>query len=85
MRPKINSQSEFNFQPSTLQITNEYYAKYEAISSILNQHPEIVNAVHRDLAEALEDAVVQDRRGAKFKFTSDMGTVRLSGPRWSSA
>ena len=71
MRPKINSQSEFSFQPSTLQITNEYYAKYEAISSILNQHPEIINAVHRDLAEALEDAVVQDRRGAKFKFTSD--------------
>jgi len=71
LRPKINSQSEFNFQPSTLQITNEYYAKYEAISSILNQHPEIINAVHRDLAEALEDAAVQDRRGAKFKFTSD--------------
>ena len=71
MRPKINSQSEFSFQPSTLQITNEYYAKYEAISSILNQHPEIINAVHRDLAEALEDVVVQDRRGARFKFTSD--------------
>jgi len=71
LRPKINSQSEFSFQPSTLQITNEYYAKYEAISSILNQHPEIINAVHRDLAEALEDVVVQDRRGARFKFTSD--------------
>ena len=53
MRSKINNQSEFSFQPSTLQITNEYYAKYEAISSILDQHPEIINAVHRDLAEAL--------------------------------
>ena len=71
MRSKINNQSEFSFQPSTLQITNEYYAKYEAISLILDEHPEIINAVHRDLAEALEDAVAQDRRGAKFKFTSD--------------
>lgn len=71
MRLKINSQSEFNFQPSNLQITNDYYAKYEAISAILDQHPEIINAVHHDLAQALEDAAVQDRRGAKFKFTSD--------------
>jgi IS5 family transposase len=71
LRPKINSQSEFNFQPSNLQITNDYYAKYETISAILDQHPEIINAVHHDLAEALEDAAVQDRRGAKFKFTSD--------------
>jgi IS5 family transposase len=71
LRPKINSQSEFNFQPSNLQITNQYYAKYEAISLILNEHPEIIDAVHRDLAKALEEAAVQDRRGAKFKFTSD--------------
>lgn len=71
MRPKINNQSEFSFQPATLQITDQYYAKYEAVSAILDEHPEIVNAVHRDLVQALEDAVVRDRRGAKFKFTSD--------------
>jgi len=71
LRPKINNQSEFSFQPATLQITDAYYAKYEAISAILDKHPQMVNAIHRDLAEALEDAVVRDRRGAKFKFTSD--------------
>ena len=71
LRSKINTQSEFNFQPSTLQITNEYYAKYEAISALLDEHPEITDAVHADLAEALEDAAVRDGRGAKFKFTSD--------------
>ena len=71
MRPKINNQSEFNFRPANLQITDEYYAKYEAISAILDEQPQIVNAIHRDLAEALEDAALQDRRGAKFKFTSD--------------
>ena len=72
MRSKINTQSEFNFQPSNLQVTNKYYAKYEAISTLLDQTPAIVDAIHNDLAEALEEAVVEDRRGAKFKFTSDM-------------
>ena len=71
MRPKINNQSEFTFQPSSLKLTNDYYAKYEAISLILEEHPEIVDTVHRDLAKALERAVVRDGRGAKFKFTSD--------------
>ena len=71
MRSKINSQSEFNVQPSNLQITNDYYTKYEAISMILDEHPGIVNAVHRDLVKTLEDAAVRDGRGAKFKYTSD--------------
>ena len=71
MRPKINTQSEFDFQPSNLQITNEYYAKYEAISMILDENPGIVDAVHRDLGPALKEVVVVDKHGAKFKFTSD--------------
>jgi IS5 family transposase len=71
LRPRMNTQSEFSFQPSSLKITNDYYAKYEAISWILDEHPEIVDAVHGDLAAALEDATVRDARGAKFKFTSD--------------
>jgi transposase, IS5 family len=71
LRPRINNQSEFNFQPSRLKLTNDYYAKYEAISLILDEHPEIVDAVHRDLAKALEKAAIRDGRGAKFKFTSD--------------
>ena len=71
MRPKINRQSEFSFHPSNLQITNEYYAKYEAISAVLDTHPDIINAIHGDLVKALEDAAVRDSRGAKFVFTSD--------------
>lgn len=67
----INTQSEFNFQPSTLHLTNEYYAKYETISALLDEHPEITRAVHADIAEALENTTVRDRRGAKFRFTSD--------------
>jgi IS5 family transposase len=67
----MNNQSEFNFQPSSLKLTNDYYAKYDAISLILDEHPEIVDAVHRDLAAALEEMGVRDGRGARFKFTSD--------------
>lgn len=71
MRPKKNTQSELNFQPSNLKITNEYYAKYDAISAILDDHPGIVDTIHNDLAQALEEASVEDRHGAKFKYTSD--------------
>lgn len=71
MRSKKNTQSELNFQPSNLEITNEYYAKYGRISAILDDNPGIVEAIHNDLDEALEEAAVEDRHGAKFKYTSD--------------
>jgi len=71
LRPKINTQTEFDFQPSNLRITKDYYAKYQAISEILEETPGLVNAVHRDLAPALDEVTVEDRRGAKYKFTSD--------------
>lgn len=71
MRSIINNQSEFNFQPSNLQITNEYYAKYEAISEILDKNPKIVDAVHNDLRQALDDMHVEDQRGAEFQYASD--------------
>ncbi len=71
MRPKKNAQSELNFQPSNLKITNEYYTKYDAISAILDDTPGIVDTIHDDLAQALEESAVEDRHGAKFQYTSD--------------
>jgi IS5 family transposase len=71
MRPKKNTQSELNFQPSNLRITNDYYAKYDAISAILDDNPGIVDTIHNDLAQALEEASPENRHGAKFKYTSD--------------
>jgi IS5 family transposase len=71
LRTKKNTQSELNFQPSNLEITNEYYAKYGRISAILDDNPGIVEAIHHDLDEALEEAAVEDRHGATFKYTSD--------------
>ena len=52
MRPKFNRQQELDFTPSNLKITNEYYARYERISQVLNENPAILDAVHRDLARA---------------------------------
>ena len=96
MRTKINTQREFDFQPSNLQVTNEYFARYEAISEILDQNPAIVGLAHGDLKDALAPAR-DDKRGGNCRFTSDSilrilicqilegeslrGTViRISGP-----
>ena len=71
MRPKINPQDEFEFQPSNLKLTNDYYAKYQAISAILGENQKIIDTIHRDLTSVLEKNVARDKRGAKYKFTSD--------------
>lgn len=70
MRTKINTQPEFDFQPSNLQVTNEYFARYEAISQILDQNPVIVGLAHRDLEAALASPD-DEGRGGKCRFSSD--------------
>lgn len=71
MRSKMNTQSEFNFQASHLQITNDYYAKYEAISTLLDANPEILDAIHDDLESALKELAGANDRGGQCEFTSD--------------
>ena len=39
MRRKINPQSELDLYRSNLNLTNQYYEKYEAVSRILDQNP----------------------------------------------
>lgn len=70
MRPKFNGQLELNFRPSNLKITTEYYQRYEKISSVLDENPEIVNLVHKDLKKVLKrkDAL---GRGRKCQYASD--------------
>ena len=53
LRPKFQAQREFEFPTSNLKLTREYYAKYEAISKILDANDEILNLAHRDLKGAL--------------------------------
>lgn len=71
MRPKINTQPELDFQPSNLKLTNEYYKKYETISSILDENPQILNAAHKDLKHALKAANKKTKGKEKFEYTSD--------------
>ena len=70
MRMKRNTQDEFDFQPSTLKITVEYFDRYEKIARILDENPQIVELVHRDLNKLLKNA---NRRGPgpKCQITSE--------------
>ena len=54
MRKKRDTQGWLEFQPSNLQVTNEYFARYEGISKILDETPKLLQLVHHDLELALE-------------------------------
>ena len=69
MRPKFEAQREFEFPTSNLKLTREYYAKYAAISKILDANPEIVDLAHRDLRCAL--IASNGSRPARVRFTTE--------------
>lgn len=71
MREKMNAQTELDFHPSTLKLTNRYYAKYESISTILDHTPAILDVVHQDLKKPLKYAKVKTKDGGTFTYTSD--------------
>jgi IS5 family transposase len=49
MRTKIITQPELSFDPPSLKITREFYAKYDRISDLLEANPAILDLVHADL------------------------------------
>ena len=69
MRPKFEAQREFEFPTSNLKLTREYYAKYEAISKILDANPEILDLAHRDLRRALITS--NGSRPVRVRFTTE--------------
>lgn len=71
MRPKVNPQAELDFQPSTLELTNRYYQKFETVSRILDENPQILDLIHQDLKDALKSTTSTDRSGERFEYTSD--------------
>ena len=71
MRPKINLAPELDFQPSNLKITNQYYAKYEAISRILDENREIVDLAHGEFKAVLKTPVGRRKRRNAFRYPSD--------------
>ncbi len=70
MRPKFHPQSELEFPSSNLKLTREYYAKYQAISKILDENPEILSLVHREVAHVLESKAEQ-KKPSRFRYTSE--------------
>jgi IS5 family transposase len=70
LRAKRNPQRGLDFSGSHLKITNEYYARYEAVSSVLDQAPKLVNLIHEDLDKTLE-YVNLERRGRRPEYTTD--------------
>jgi len=71
MRTCVNPQAEFDFEPSNLALTNQYYAKYAIISEILDANPAIAQLVHAELKKPLKYAATKDRGGRKHRYTSD--------------
>jgi IS5 family transposase len=71
MRSKIVAQPELDFYPSNLKVTNEYFQKYETISSILDENPKIINLVHKDIGGVLKTESAKDKGGAPFKYSTD--------------
>lgn len=69
MRTKQDTQSQLEFQPPVgIRATVKYFARYEAISLLLDRHPEILAAVHLDLEGPLGRMAKGGRRG---RFSSD--------------
>lgn len=68
MRRKRNLQDEFDFQPSNLKVTNDYFRRYAAIDRILAETPAILDLVHGDLKKALEGERTRNR---EFHYTSE--------------
>lgn len=54
MRSKIIAQRELDFNPPRLKITEEFYAKYDRISALLDANPGILDLVHADLEPLTE-------------------------------
>jgi len=71
LRTKYNPQGSLDFSNSHLKITNEYYAKYEAVSRILDEAPELLQEIHRDLEKALQCANRKGLRRRHYLYTSE--------------
>lgn len=72
VRATKNIQPEFPFQlPSSAKVTDEYFAAYEAMSDLIDGHPEIVTCAHRDLRKPLARARRRAPQGQNCTYSTD--------------
>ena len=68
MRIKFTKQQYIDFSyESRLKIVNEYRKKYELLSQLLDENPQLVSLVHQDLTKMLS----QSNKGRKSGYTSE--------------
>jgi len=68
MRLKSIEQQYFDFSfESTIKVVNEYREKYNLISRLLDENPQLVSLIHQDLAKTLS----QSSKGRKSGYTSE--------------
>ena len=77
MRRKRDTQGWLEFQPSNLKLTNNFFAKYAAISQILDKTPRLLELVHRNLEKPLEAENRESKKRGGFVYTSEM-VLRLA-------
>jgi IS5 family transposase len=70
LRAKRDNQRGLDFSKSHLKITNKYYARYEAVSTVLDQAPKLLDLIHKDLQRSLEQ-VNREHRGRRPDYTTD--------------
>ncbi len=72
MRTIQNTQNHLPFQLSGLSLTKAYAERYEAISEILDQAPQLLELAHQDMEKSLEDENGKGGRLGGFTYTSEM-------------
>ena len=72
MRKKRDTQGWIEFQPSSLKLTTQYFARYDGISEILDKTPKLLELLHRDLERALELENRRRKGRGGFVYTSEM-------------
>ena len=78
MRPRYNNQPQFHFQAApTLKITEYYYGRYDRIDAILAGQPELVDLIHRDIAEPLDCEKAPDATGEDCYKCSSETVLRI--------
>jgi IS5 family transposase len=71
LRIKKDGQLAFEFQSSNLKVTRDHFARYAGIAQILDEHPEIVDAVHADLAKTVKNTGRGRAPGRQCEYTSE--------------
>lgn len=72
MRIRQDRQGRFDFNPSHLKVTNQFYQRYNGISEILDKNPSILEAVHKDLTKAIDQENRMNKKlGRPCSYTSE--------------